>query len=470
VALASFAEFFPELQDVQGALRGSATLSGTVGNPVLAGQLAVVGGAATVIPLNRRYTDITADIAFDQKAAQVKSMRVVSGGTLDVTGTVEFPDIKNPIAKLAVKLDRFRPAGVEDHTDAAAIGELSITGALLSPMISGGITFEDGDIAVPQVGANPLDAAFAELGAPIEIAEPGAERGGFMSKVRIDNLRLTAGERLWFSMPNARAQLAGTLIINKSGPDFSITGTLEGTRGTYTLEAGPILRRFEVVHANVRFLGGSDINPALDITARRVVVDPTGRDLEVDVHVGGTMESPTLSLASEDASQIPQSELLGVLLFGQPTLGLTGQSTVNNPLPGAALLEETFFSGFAELASLELENALGSPFDIFQIRLGSGRFGGLSSPTVVVGSEVPRLNNVFLTVESGIAALFGPEENLASANTWAVRLEWRVDRRTILRAGYEPVNRFGLIRRIGVALPVSRPQQGTLELRRRWVW
>jgi hypothetical protein len=154
---------------------------------------------------------------------------------------------------------------------------------------------------------------------------------------------------------------------------------------------------------------------------------------------------------------------LGVLLFGEPTLGLG-----NTELPGSALIEETFFSGFAELASLELENALGAPFDIFQIRLGGGSLGGLASPTLVLGREVA--DNLFLTVESGVAALFGADEDVTSPETWAVRLEWRIDRRTSLRAGYEPVNRAGLIRRIGVALPVTRPQQGAVEIRKRWSW
>ncbi|MEX2283696.1 MAG: translocation/assembly module TamB domain-containing protein [Gemmatimonadota bacterium] len=465
VALIAFSDFFPQLLDVQGALRANATLSGTAGSPVLAGQLTVVGGAATIVPLQRRYTNITADIAFDQRGAEVRSVRAVSGGTLDVTGRIDFPDLNNPVSNLTVKLNRFQPAGVDDHPDAFAVGELRITGPLLAPTVSGGVTLEDGDVAVPEMGGGALDTEFAQLGSPIEMEDPGASGDGTMfDKIRLDNLRISAGDRLWFTMPNARAELRGDLTVNKDGPDLRITGTLEGERGTYTLEAGPILRRFQIVHVQVRFLGGPDLNPALDITARRVVIDPTGREMEIDVRVGGTLETPTLSLASQDAAQIPQSELLSVLLFGEPTLGLG-----SSELPGSALIEETFFSGFAELASLELEDALGAPFDIFQIRLGGGRLGGLGSPILVLGREVTE--DVFLTVESGIAALFGPDDNSAvNANTWAIRLEWRIDRRTSLRAGYEPVNRAGLIRRIGVALPVTRPQQVGVELRKRWVW
>jgi hypothetical protein len=73
-------------------------------------------------------------------------------------------------------------------------------------------------------------------------------------------------------------------------------------------------------------------------------------------------------------------------------------------------------------------------------------------------------------VETGIAALFGGEEQ-DFYETWAARLEWRVDPRTSLRVGVEPVYRGRLVRGVGVALPVTRPQQqATVEVRRRWSW
>ncbi|MGH7470924.1 MAG: translocation/assembly module TamB domain-containing protein [Longimicrobiales bacterium] len=459
--LAAVTGFFPELRDVQGGLSANATLSGTVGQPNLTGTINLEGGAVTVVPLDRRYTEITADIGFDQRSAQIRTLRARSDGWLDTSGHIEFPEIDDPTANLTVALRGFRPAGVEDREDAAATGEIRITGPLLRPTLSGAITFADGDVPVPQFGRRPFDQALAM---PLDIKEPGATEGGsWFDNMHIENLRLTAGSGLWVSSRNARAQLTGTLTIDKPGEDLIIVGTLEGRRGTYTLEAGPIVRRFEIVNAQVRFLGSSEINPVLDVTARRVILDATGRELEIQVRVGGTLDAPTLSLASANAAQIPQSELLGFLIFGQPTLGLSG-----NYLPGEALLQETFLSGFAELATLELEAALGAPFDFFQIRLGGGPYGGLGSPTLVVGRELS--NDVFLTVESGIAALFGPNTDGGPANSWAVRLEWRIDPRTSLRVGYEPANQVRRYRGIGVALPVNRRQQAAVEFRKRWTW
>jgi len=463
LSLATFAAVIPQIQQPSGWLTGRATLTGTVSTPILDGSVTLANGAVTIPAVEQRFTDIHGLIRFTQTRAVLDSLVVRSGGTAIATGTVEFETLDNPIANVTITLDDFEAADVEDRSDAGASGTVVARGPLDELEITGEILIDDGDVPVPDVGGNPLDAQLAAL-EPIEIREPNQPRGAIIfAGLRVNNLELRFGEGAWFTMRNARAQLSGSLRVNKSGDDLRIAGTLEGERGTYVLEAGPILRSLEIVHAQVRFLGTQDINPALDITARRVVYDPTGSEFNVDVVVGGTLETPTLQLAAEGGGPpIPQSELLSYLLFGERSIGLTGQD-----LPGDVLLQETFLSGFAELATLEIERALGAPFDIFQVRLGPGSFGGIGTPRLVVGEEITP--NVFLTVETGIAALFGGEQQ--DFNTWAARLEWRVDPRTALSIGIEPVNRGRLVRGIGIALPVTRPQQQvTVEARRRWSW
>ena len=461
VALAPIAAFFPDLRDVQGWLRANAQFTGTVSNPQLTGSIIVQNGAALVAPLERRYTDIHGEVVFNNRSAEIRSMHAFSGGPADITGRVDFPELGNPQANITLTLDKFRPAGVDAHTDAAASGEVRVTGALLNPTVTGAVTISDGDVPVSLfAGGASFRNDLTDLTAA-DILEP-AQPAGFFSGVTLDNFKLRVQRGTWFDLETSRAELAGELTINKQGEEMRITGTLEGSRGQYVLEAGPILRRLEITHAEVKFLGTTEINPAIDITARRVIFDAGGRQMDVEVRVGGTLRTPTLSLASQDASAIPQDELLSFLLFGQPSQTLGGST-----LPGEALLQETFVGGIAELATLEIENAIGAPFDIFQLRMGGGGFGGLQSSALVMGTEVTR--DVFLTVEYGIAALFGETGN-SNSGTFAARLEWRVDRNTSVRMGYEPADRTRLFRGLG-SLPISRPsQQGSLEIRRRWQW
>jgi hypothetical protein len=148
----------------------------------------------------------------------------------------------------------------------------------------------------------------------------------------------------------ARAQLSGELTVNKVGMDTPITGTLSGTRGQYTLIAGPLVRRFDVVSAQVRFLGDPTPNPAIDITARRAVFDPAGRQIDVDVRVTGTLETPRLSLAGGEAVGVAESELLSFLLFGRPTFALGGEVAL-----GEDVLQQTLTGVLAEVLAIELE-------------------------------------------------------------------------------------------------------------------
>jgi hypothetical protein len=182
------------------------------------------------------------------------------------------------------------------------------------------------------------------------------------------------------------------------------------------------------------------------------------------------MERPTLSLASPGASAMPQSELLSFLLFGQPSFAVGGTETTS----GEAIVGETFIGGFSEMLSIELEQAvidqLGMSLDVFQIRLGGGRLEEFGEPSLVLGEEVG--NNLFLTLESGVGALFGESGTTSAA--FAVRLEWRVGDYTVVRTSYEPVNQLAVLRGYSVALPGSsstqRQHQFAIELRRRWLW
>jgi hypothetical protein len=467
--LAPLGVLSPFIRDAQGLVQGAFELSGTVADPVFAGRFQLYGGAATFPDIRQRYTEGFADVELLGRQILLRDLRVRSDGWVTASGAITFLDLRSPVLDIATTFDGFRAVGTRERGQGAAVtGTTSLSGTPQDPVLTGRLRFDDGTIEIPDLGGpEDVDVFFAEFG-PVGMPGllPAPAPPQWYEALRIQNLVIVAGDNLWISGFNARAQLTGELSIDLAGDDLRIFGTLQGARGQYVLAAGPIVRRFDIVAATVRFLGTGELNPAIDITARRRVIDPGGRHVDIDVRVGGTARSPTLALASADAAQMPQSELLSFLLFGQPSFALGG-----GVIPGEALLEHTFVGGLAELASLELEQAivqdLGLPVDVFQIRWGAGRFGGFGTPTIFLGREVTR--DVFLTVETGLGALFA--ETQGGAETWAIRLEWGIDRRTMLRAGYEPVNPARLLRGLRFALPATRPQQQfSLELRRRWYY
>lgn len=466
-ALAPLAAFYPEVRDVTGVVDAQVNLTGTAEAPQVEGSFLLTGGAMTVVPADQRYDMISGDIGFDGRRLVVRDLRARSDGWLVIGGQILLERLDEPVLELELLMDGFRPVGVENQRDAAITGRLALAGPPLGLELTGELLVDDGTVVIPQFGgpgAELIDITRPApvMGMPIETA-PG---DGVFDNLRVRDLRVTVGEAAWFMADEARVQLAGVLTVNKIGTTTPIVGTLEGTRGQYTLVAGPIVRRFDIVAAQVRFLGAPTPNPAIDITARRIVYDPGGRELAVDVRISGTLQTPRLSLAGADMVDIAESELLSFLLFGQPSFALGGAY-----LPGDALLEQTFLGGFAELAAIELERGLsGLGLDIFQIRLGPGPLAGLGSPTVIMGRQVAR--DVFITVETGITALFGgsgAEESVL--NTWAVRLDWTFDPRSRLRLAVEPVFVGRSLRGSVLALPLSPPRpQLLIEARRRWTY
>jgi hypothetical protein len=469
-ALAPFEAAAPaRIQDVRGVIDAQVELTGTADAPVVAGTATLSAGAVTVTDLNQRYDDISGQVEFSGRRLVIVDLRARSDGWAVAGGQVVLERLDNPVLDLTLQFEGFRPIGVENQRDAALFGSLALDGPPAALQLAGRLHVDDGYIVVPQFGGPG-----AEL---IDITRPppvmgrtleGIQDGGALQNLTIRDLRVSFGDGAWFMVDEARAQLAGELIVNKIGNDTPITGTLAGTRGQYTLLAGPIVRRFDVVSAQVRFLGSPMPNPALDITARRVVFDPAGRPIEVDVRITGTMTTPRLAVAGGDAIGIAESELLSFLIFGRPTFALGGQYLI-----GDDILEQTLWGGLAEVLAIELERGLGGlGLDVFQIRLGAGPLGGLRTPTVVLGRQLRP--DVFLTVETGVTALLGGSgAGAADASPlhWAVRLDWALSPRTRAGLALEPVYGGRAFRGAALALPLRDPKQQFLaELRRRWTY
>ncbi len=361
---------------------------------------------------------------------------------------------------LAASLNDFEVMGVDNETDAEVRGTLELTGPLDGLLLTGTVGVTDGAVLIPQFTQSTLDEElFLSPGETFDDPLAPASNS-LLANLTISNLRVEIYPDTWVVVQNqARAQLGGTLLVNKQGDVWRILGELEGERGTYTLAAGPVLRQFEISYARLLFRGDEELNPAIEITATRTIIDQSGRPVEIDVNIGGTMRQPSLGLASGNAANVPESELLSFLFFGQPSYALGGGGIASGALLG----------GVAEFLSLGIGESFaeaGLPFDLFQLRLAG--IGGAGDPTasLVIGREI--VDDVFLTVESYLNALFGGSST--GYDAWAIRLEWAFDRRSSLSTGFEPVNSALLLRGAGLDPAISPRQQFFVSLRRRWLY
>lgn len=445
------------IQDLAGWLDGSIQIAGDVSAPDFSGQLVLSQGAVRVPALRREFPQIMGQLVLSGRRVEVESFEVQSDGFMTVSGGATFETLTRPVLGLRVLFDRFRPAGLPGREHAAIFGDVSIDGPWEEVVITGDTRLADGDVRVPDFGPPPDDtfADFPELADGV-VRPPSA----FLQGLTIRDFIVRVDRNVWVDASAARAQLSGDLTLNRTLDAFTIVGTLSGERGTFTLEAGPIVRRFEILRAELIFHeDAEELDPGLDVLARRIVFDPNDRQVDVEVMIGGTLRHPTIGLATPGAPGFAESELIGILLFGRPTLE-----------PGSGQLAGSILEGtLAELASLELEQALvrdlGLSVDVLEIRFGPGGIGGFGRPMFVIGVELA--TDVFLTAESSLGGLFSSTDT--GTAVWALRLEWAFRRSSRLRVSYEPVTQSPFLRTFELGLRgLTQRQQLSFDLRRRW--
>jgi autotransporter translocation and assembly factor TamB len=473
--LATFRPFLPRgVHELVGDLRGDVTVAGSIDAPELRGEAGVEGVALHVDGFGRAFEQGSLLARFDGPRIEIVEAAIHSDGWGRATGTILLSEEGGPPGlDLDVTLEGIRPIAFEETQAVASRGSLQITGDLERPVVRGNLAIEDGTVILPAQGPGAAledeIAGIADAG-PITLGDlpDAADRDATATnQLSVAGLALTIGENTWFEVEDARAQMQGSLTVDMFPPDvLRLTGTLTGERGTFTLVAGPVVRRFDVIDATIRFIGLPQPNPALDITAARDVAVQGGGQLQIQARITGTLERPTLALTTETGQTIPEADLLSFLVFGQP--GGAG-------VPGRTALQGVFLGGlgdvFGGFLEDELVDDLGIPLDLFQIRFGSGLGGGTFetlAPTVVIGKEV--IDNVFITADLGIGTLFDPAAT-QTGPTWALTVDWRIDPQWTAQAGFEPFNRRRVLRTItGVRTLVNPRQEAFAELRRRWTY
>ncbi len=458
--LAPFGPLFTGVRDLTGYATGSISLQGTIADPLLAGQVALHDAAVTVQALNKRYEAIYGALVFDGATVVIDSLSARAGGTLQLAGTITLEELTEPVFDVEAGMQAFQVAGVDNETDAELTGTVRARGPLDGLTLTGSVAVADGAVLIPQMTRSTLDEEiFLAPGETFgdRLAPPS---NPLVDNLTIRDLRVEVQRDTWFVLESqARAQLGGVLIVNKTGDAWRIVGELEGERGTYTLVAGPILRQFDISHMRLRFQDETELNPNIEITATRTIIDQTGRPVDIDVNIGGTLQNPTLGLASGEGANVPESELLSFLFFGQPSFALGGGN----------LASEALLGNVTELLGIGIGETFadaGLPFDVFQIRLAGYGGAGQNTAMLVIGREIT--DDVFLTLESYLNALFG--ESASGLDAWALRLEWAFARRSSVSTGFEPVNSALLLRGAGLDPAIAPGQQLFVELRRRWMW
>jgi len=440
--------FTPYVRNVTGTLQADVRVTGSGRDPHLEGGLQVKQGAFLVVPSHVTYTGFESDIGFETDRIIIKAMRIVDehGSPLTVAGelatherTLGAFDVK--VTATAFELMDNELADVDVDTNLRIVGELR------RPRVEGELSIQQGRIevdrvldvmadrnayvlesrpattqqtaamATPPAGGVEVvkpetgqavggDAAKLQAGQASQQKEapptgggpatPGGEGGLFDAlaldvRVRVPNNLVLRGKDIRagnspIGVGAMNVTLGGDLRAQKAARDkVRFVGAVNTVRGTYEFQG----RRFEILRdGRIRFVGLPDINPQLDIRARRII-----SGVEARIHVAGTMRQPELTLTS--VPPLDEADILSLIVFNQPVNQLGEGERVSLAERAGSLA-----SGFVVSPVVD---SLTRALDIDLLEVQTATDAGQIGPRITLGEQVGEKLFVKVTQQFGNA-------------------------------------------------------------------
>jgi translocation and assembly module TamB len=298
---------------------------------------------------------------------------------------------------VTIKAEKFevidnKLADVKINTD------MRITGTPAAPRVEGALAIENGTIQVGEIlertGADPYSTAATEIN-PQAPEGPVAATPTLFNGLDL-NVQLHVPSNLVIrgtdlrpanapiSIGDVNVTVGGKLDIRKPRGESAvrILGEVNTVRGNYDFQG----RRFELMRdGRIRFVGGEELDPLLDLQARREI-----SGVETFIRVRGTMRRPELSFSSRPP--LEEADILALIVFNAPLNELGEGQQISVGQRATALAGGYVASGLARSIGNALE------LDQFEIE-AQGDAGG---PTLTVGEQVGE--HVFFRIRQGFGA------------------------------------------------------------------
>jgi len=308
--------YFPDIDRAAGQLHSDVTVGGTLGAPLLNGDLKLTGGELDLYQVNLGLRQVALAAHLSDAGLDFEGSAHAGAGSAAASGHLEWRNLQ-PFGKVHLEGTSLRVADTpEAQIDASPNLDFDVQGRRIE------VT---GKVVVPYAKIQPKDIANAVHTSQDEVivgSEPEnpAERIEVMSTIT-----LTLGEKVTVDTSGLTGRLTGAVTI-RSGYDAitRATGELAVADGKYLAYA----RKLDIQRGRLIFTGGAIEDPGIDLRAIKEFPDVTA-----GINVRGTLQQPRMSFFSDPP--LPQSQIVSLILSGGST-----QSTASNAAlgQGAALL------------------------------------------------------------------------------------------------------------------------------------
>jgi hypothetical protein len=444
--------FTSYVSNVTGTVQANFKVTGSGYDPHLDGGIEVRNGGFEVPDLGTSYTGLDTRIDLKPDTVHIAEMRILDnhGNPLTVGGDLAVHARSVGGVNVNVTSDNFKVidnkmGNIRLNTD------VRLTGEVLKPRVEGTIAvdtgvidvaellkqvatkaysteatelpFEDPQAAAAKVRSNAEIAADADATKPNRGADtapnttqvakastanvtaptPEPPQTSVFDALALDvtvtvpddlvlkgrDIRTGAGGT---GLGDANITVGGDVKVTKNpGDTMRLLGDIRTIRGNYTFQG----RRFDIMRdGRIRFIGAEQIDPTLDIEARRII-----SGVEAFVRVRGTMTQPELSFRS--TPPLEEADILSLIVFNQPINELGEGQQVSLAQRAGDLAGGYLASGLAR----SIGNALN--LNEFEIQAAGENGAG---PSVMIGQQVGR--NLFFRVRQGFGNVQATELTL----------------------------------------------------------
>jgi len=346
-------DLIPAVTDMVAQVRGNASgtfvMRGTLRRPTFAGALIWSAGSMKVVPTGITIEAINASIRMARDTVFVDSIAGRSGkGPIRLSGRMYVGNWREPAFDLHLLGTGTEVLHNKRGRLDANVG-LSLTGPWKGAYIAGLVHIRQGVGYIPEPSnkrmVNPGDPAIFEI---VDTAITNDRELFPTSSPLLENLRVdvdvTVNRNTWLRSRDANIEMftEEPIRVHREADALALTGVISTDRGEYTF----LSKRFDIKRGSATFVGGPELNPALQATGEYEVALAGRQAFNIRVLIGGTMRRPKLTLESDAQPPISQSDLLSYLAFGQSSTsllqlegsGLTGATATGNLIGvGAAL-------------------------------------------------------------------------------------------------------------------------------------
>ncbi|MGD8971271.1 MAG: translocation/assembly module TamB domain-containing protein, partial [Desulfobacterales bacterium] len=407
---------------LDGRLTVQVQAAGDLRQPQLTGFLTLQDGSLALPPHGLTYESLQADLRLLPGQLAVERL-LASGdqeGMLSLTGQILLNGLTPTDVNLHLTGKR-APFAWKREFSARIEPDISLTGPLSSPVLTGRIRIPEGRVNLDQLTAGgPADIEVigeqTAAGGSIVI---GGGREDPLSALTAD-VTIEIPRNVWLRGQGLNTEIAGSIRLKKEKQAlFLLTGSLNTVRGNYEFQG----RRFKITRGVVDFQGLPEPDPGLDIRAETLINSVT-----IIVRITGSVRKLELILESDPAME--QSDIISYLVFGRRTDDLRSQQ--------ATSAQSAALSLAGNLAASELNSILGDAFrlDSFSIDAGDNQ---LQSGSLALGKYVAR--NIFVTyryefsaqnfgeveVEFELNKNFSIATQVGNERTSGVDLIWKMD-------------------------------------------